>query len=102
MFFRISVGRARHEAERGGRWRRHSAPSTPPNITPDLETGIGDWTAEDFLHVLHEGISPDGSPHYPAFPYGSYAGMSEADREAIADYLMDIPPLPENHSNTLP
>ncbi|HTP99155.1 MAG TPA: hypothetical protein VMN56_07505 [Casimicrobiaceae bacterium] len=40
-----------------------------PNITPDPETGIGKWSADDFYRALHEGKSKDGSLLYPAFPY---------------------------------
>ncbi len=39
-----------------------------PNITPDPETGIGKWSADDFWRALHEGKSRDGSLLYPAFP----------------------------------
>src|SRR3954454_10422564 len=37
-----------------------------PNITPDKETGIGDWTDADFIRAVHEGISKDGTRLYPA------------------------------------
>ena len=40
-----------------------------PNITPDKETGIGNWTDADFLNAIHKGIAPDGTRLYPAFPY---------------------------------
>ena len=39
-----------------------------PNITPDAQTGIGAWTADDFWHALHNGIGKDGRLLYPAFP----------------------------------
>ena len=39
-----------------------------PNITPDPETGIGKWSADDFWRALHDGRSRDGSLLYPAFP----------------------------------
>jgi hypothetical protein len=44
-----------------------------PNITPDRDTGIGKWTAEDFWRALHFGRMPNGSPYYPAFPYNQRA-----------------------------
>ena len=39
------------------------------NITPDVDTGIGDWTAEEFLASMRLGVRPNGSHLYPAFPY---------------------------------
>ena len=39
-----------------------------PNISSDKETGIGEWTAEEFYRMLHEGKSRDGSVLYPAMP----------------------------------
>lgn len=50
-----------------------------PNITPDLETGIGAWSLTDFEQALRQGISPSGRHYFPAFPYTSYAGMSDGD-----------------------
>ena len=39
------------------------------NITPDDETGIGRWTADDFYRMMHTGISRDGTLLYPAMPF---------------------------------
>lgn len=64
-----------------------------PNITPDGETGIGGWTGQDFLRALKHGRSPDGAFYYPAFPYPSYAGMTDEDVLDIAAYLMSLPPV---------
>jgi mono/diheme cytochrome c family protein len=68
-----------------------------PNITPDKETGIGDWKREDIAEVLISGIKPDfdnvqglmyevvqGTPH-------GYKDMKKEDALAIADYLKTIP-----------
>lgn len=54
----------------------------PPNITPHPGAGIGAWSIEDFARALRQGIAPDGSPYYPAFPYPFYGGLSDQD---IAD-----------------
>lgn len=64
-----------------------------PNITPDGETGLGGWTGRDFLLALKHGRTPDGSFYYPAFPYRSYAGMTDEDALAIAAYIMAQPPI---------
>lgn len=40
-----------------------------PNLTPDKETGLGNWSEDEFARALHEGIGKDGSYLYPAFPF---------------------------------
>lgn len=71
-----------------------------PNITPDKETGIGNWTDADFINALHKGIAPDGSRFYPAFPYPSYTLLTNDDALAIKAYLFSLKPVhqttPEN------
>lgn len=63
-----------------------------PNITPDPETGIGRWTAGDFMCAMRHGIGPDGKHYYPAFPYTSYTQMREADVADIYVYLRTARP----------
>lgn len=65
----------------------------PPNITPDPETGIGGWSEAEFVQAMHEGVSPEGEPYYPAFPYTSYTKVSEEDLKALRAYLDTIPPV---------
>jgi mono/diheme cytochrome c family protein len=62
-----------------------------PNITPDKDTGIGNWTDADFVRALHRGVGRDGEMLYPAFPYASYALMSTDDALAIKAYLFSLP-----------
>lgn len=69
-----------------------------PNITPDKETGIGDWSDADFLGALHEGVGKDGKRYYPAFPYTSYTLMPDEEVQAIKAYLFSLEPV----SNTVP
>lgn len=57
------------------------------NITPDLATGIGKWTEQDFYKAMHEGIRRDGSHLYPAFPYPWFTKASRADIDAVKAYL---------------
>ena len=64
-----------------------------PNITPDPETGIGKWSADDFYRALHDGKSKDGSLLYPAFPYPSYTKVTRADADAIFGYIQTIAPV---------
>ncbi|MCY4358748.1 MAG: cytochrome c [Gammaproteobacteria bacterium] len=61
-----------------------------PNITPDRNTGIGAWSAVDFLAAMKHGRSPTGSFYFPAFPYRSYAGLTDVDVLDIAAYLMSL------------
>jgi len=65
----------------------------PPNITPDPETGIGGWSDEAFLKAMQEGITPDGSPYYPSFPYTSYTLMPDEDVLALKAYLDTLEPV---------
>lgn len=62
-----------------------------PNITPHPETGIGTWTAVDFVRAMRHGSTPDGRHYYPAFPYPSYAGIVTEDLLAMHAYLATIP-----------
>lgn len=64
-----------------------------PNITPDAETGIGGWTGRDFLLAVKHGRSPGRGFYWPAFPYRSYVGMTDADVLDVAAYLMSLPPI---------
>lgn len=63
------------------------------NITPDAQTGIGTWSANDFWRALHHGKSKDGSFLYPAFPYPDYTKVTRADADALHAYLKTIPPV---------
>jgi mono/diheme cytochrome c family protein len=58
------------------------------NITPDPETGIGNYTFEDFDAAMRKGVAKAGYNLYPAMPFPSYAKMSEADMRAMYDYFM--------------
>lgn len=62
------------------------------NITPDDETGIGKWTAQDLRTAMHEGIAPGGRNLFPAFPYTSFTKVSDEDVDAIYAYLRSLKP----------
>jgi mono/diheme cytochrome c family protein len=64
-----------------------------PNITPDDETGIGRWSANDFYKMMHTGVSRDGTLLYPAMPFASYTKVTREDSDAIYAYLMSVPPV---------
>src|SRR5262245_25160558 len=64
-----------------------------PNITPDPVHGIGGWSDADFVRALREGLSPDGSYLYPAFPYPAFTRMRDEDMLAIKAYIFAQPPV---------
>jgi mono/diheme cytochrome c family protein len=67
-----------------------------PNITPDKETGIGDWKREDIVEVLLTGTKPDldniQGLMAEVIEHG-YKSMTKEDALAIADYLKSVPPI---------
>ena len=62
-----------------------------PNITPHREAGIGKWTEADFIKALRHGKRPDGANYFPAFPYPSFTGMTDADMSDLWAYLRTLP-----------
>jgi mono/diheme cytochrome c family protein len=65
----------------------------PMNLTPDPETGLGNWTDIQFVNAVQRGISPDGEHLIPALPYTSYARMKVEDILDIRAYLATLPPV---------
>ena len=61
------------------------------NITPDKDTGIGNYSDQDFLDALRRGKRRDGTRLYPAMPYTSYTYITDADGLAIKAYLFSLP-----------
>ncbi len=59
------------------------------NITPDKDTGIGNYSLEDFDRAVRHGIAKNGSTLYPAMPYTSYAKVRPADVKALYAYFMN-------------
>ncbi|MGJ5175644.1 c-type cytochrome [Bradyrhizobium oligotrophicum] len=86
-----------HTAPEGRPFAGGRAMATPfgalysSNITPDAETGIGKWSADDFYRTMHSGRFPDGGLIYPAMPFASYTKVTRADSDAILAYLKSIP-----------
>jgi mono/diheme cytochrome c family protein len=114
------VERGRYLAEAGDCAACHTAPGGEPfaggravptpfgtiystNITPDKETGLGNWTEDEFYKAMHEGIRRDGKHLYPAFPYPWYTKLSREDVDAIKAFLETLPPVRrENKASELP
>ena len=64
-----------------------------PNITPDKETGIGNYTLKDFTLAMRHGVAPGGKRLYPAMPYPAYAHMNDKDIADLWAYLQTVKPV---------
>ncbi len=63
------------------------------NLTPDPETGLGNWSSAEFYRALRYGKSRDGRRLYPAFPYPNYTRVSREDSDALFAFLQSLPPV---------
>lgn len=64
------------------------------NLTPDRETGLGDWTLEEFRRALKEGVAKGGRPLRPPMPWERFSKVfSDEDIRAIWAYLRSLPPV---------
>ena len=62
-----------------------------PNISPDPDHGIGNWSKPEFINAVMRGISPEGTHYYPAFPYTSYIKANPQDMADLYAYMMTLP-----------
>jgi len=62
-----------------------------PNLTPDKETGLGNWTEEQIASALQTGRRPDGRELAPIMPWRAFANLTKGDAIAIAAYLQSLP-----------
>ncbi len=65
----------------------------PPNITPDKETGAGNWTDDQLARAIREGIGYDGRALFPFMPYENFRYLSDEDLASVIVYLRSIPPV---------
>lgn len=65
----------------------------PPNITPDVETGIGSWSDEQIANAVRAGIGRHADRRIATMPWRGYATISNDDIEAITAYLRSIEPV---------
>ncbi len=63
------------------------------NITPDVETGIGNWSEAAFVRAMREGVDREGRHLYPAFPYDQFTIVSDEDLHALYAYFMTREPV---------
>ncbi len=64
------------------------------NITPDKDTGVGEWTDDDIKRVLRNGLAPDGRavPGH-LMPWPTFSNWTEEDRHAVVAYLRRTAPI---------
>jgi mono/diheme cytochrome c family protein len=74
------------------------------NITPDPDTGIGNYSLEDFDRAVRSGVAKDGHHLYPAMPYPSYAKLSDDDlKELYTFFMKNVPAVHQpNQKNEIP
>jgi mono/diheme cytochrome c family protein len=65
----------------------------PPNLTPDMETGLGSWSAADIVRALKEGVRPDGSALRPPMPVVNTSVLTDEDAMAVATFLKSMAPV---------
>jgi mono/diheme cytochrome c family protein len=106
-----AISRGRYVAVAGDCVACHTAPgskeafaggysiSTPfggifaSNITPDAETGIGNWTEREFYRAVRHGKGIDGENLYPALPYNAYVKVSDEDMHDLWMYMRSVKPV---------
>ncbi len=66
------------------------------NLTPDKDTGMGEWTEEAFIQAIrtgkHQG-QPNGRNILPPMPWPAFNHATDEDLKAIWAYLRSIPPI---------
>jgi mono/diheme cytochrome c family protein len=63
------------------------------NLTPDNETGLGQWTGDQIVTAVRMGRTPDGGQLSPVMPYPAFSHLTDEDARAIAAFLKSIPPV---------
>ena len=64
-----------------------------PNITPDKETGAGNWSDDTLARAIREGIGHDGRALFPIMPYMNYRAMPDEDLASVIVYIRSIAPI---------
>jgi mono/diheme cytochrome c family protein len=64
-----------------------------PNLTPDKETGLGNWSTDEIVTAIQTGVIPGGRILAPVMPWHAFAHLTTSDAYAIARYLQGLPPV---------
>jgi mono/diheme cytochrome c family protein len=74
-------------------WDRPTYKVRGANITPDKETGIGNWSEADIKRAITTGTRPNGTPLAPIMPYGFYKVFTAGDLDAVVAYVRSVAPV---------
>ena len=64
-----------------------------PNLSPHPQDGIGTWSADQFIVAMREGVAPDGSHYFPAFPYTSFQRMGSKELADMLGFIKTLAPV---------
>lgn len=64
-----------------------------PNLTPDTDTGLGTWSADEIVAAITKGRRPDGRILAPIMPWHAFANLTRQDAYAIVAFLKSLPPV---------
>ena len=70
------------------------------NLTPDPDTGVGQWTDGEIARAIREGVGRDGRPLFPLMNYPNYRDLSDEDVLAIIAYLRTRKPVKRDNGRT--
>ena len=82
------------EAKKGAGWELplpELGHVVAPNITPDPETGIGNWTDDEIARAIQDGVDRNGRALFPVMPYPNFRHMTDEDLASTVVYLRSIP-----------
>ena len=75
-------------------WNGPWGTSFTMNLTPDKETGLGDWTVEEFIATMKTGRERGkGRPVLPPMPVEVVAKLTDTDIRALFAYLQSVKPI---------
>ncbi len=80
------------------RWKKIYA----RNITPDRETGIGNWTETDFVRAMRTGLTPDGRVLDAQMPWEAFQKITDRDLKSLWTYLKTIKPIKSKAPDGVP
>ena len=83
-------------------WQGPWGTSYPRNLTPDVETGLGRYSADEIVAAIKGGKRLDGTPMLPPMPWQNYATLTDEDLHALAAYLKSLPPVKHAAPDVVP
>lgn len=83
-------------------WQGPWGVSYASNLTPDPETGLGNWTNVEIERALRSGVRKDGSPILPPMPWPNFANLTPDDMASLIAYLKSVPPVKHKVPDRVP